>query len=89
MSKQENLYTEQDAVKLGFIKTKEYPHDQFVTRNYRKGVIEIDFTYKPTLLCNGMELHTVDITLLEVIGDYITLNELVYLDAILNKDLLL
>ena len=52
--------TEQQIKGLGFEMTKQYEHDQFTTRRYRKGVLEVEFTYE------GDKLHTHDLTMKEI-----------------------
>lgn len=70
--------TEKQVQILGFKKTKEYNHDTYVTRRYRKGLIEVEFTYEIA------ELVSVDITLDEVNCLPIKIEELKSLDLILN-----
>ena len=72
--------TEKQVQILGFEKTKEYLHDNYFIRLYRKGVIEVEFTYE------SAELVTVDISLDKV--NYlpaVKIEELKSLDLILNK----
>ena len=71
--------TEKQVQILGFEKTKEYLHDNYFTRRYRKGVIEVEFTYE------SAELVRADITLDEVNCLPVKIEELNSLDLILNK----
>lgn len=39
--------TDEEKIKdLGFTFHKEYSHDQFLTRRYRKGIIEVELSYE-------------------------------------------
>jgi len=58
---------------------KEYKHDHFFTNRYKKGCLEVEFTY------NDKDLVSLDVTIDELIGLPIDKNELKTLDKILNK----
>ncbi len=60
---------------------KHYEHDEWETLRYKKGVLELEFTYR---IDNG-KLETVDITIDEVVGMSVTENDVRHLDRILNK----
>lgn len=70
--------TEQTIKDLDFEFVKEYLHDQFKTRRYKKGVLEVEFTYE------NDELKTFDLTIQEINCKPIKLADLRMLDAILN-----
>lgn len=55
----EQQITEAQVEALGFEIVNEYPHDQFFTRVYGKGMIQVDFTYK------NYFLQTVDLSIEE------------------------
>ena len=71
--------TEKQVQILGFEKTKEYLHETYFTRMYRKGVIEVDFTYE------SADLVSVDISLDKVNCLPVKIEDLKSLDLILNK----
>lgn len=68
-----------DVVELGFELVKAYPHDQFFTNRYKKGVMEIDFTYEKE------ELLTVDLKIEETDSIPINIKDLKELDRIFNS----
>lgn len=71
--------TEQQLKRLGFEMTKQYEHDEFVTKRYAKGVLEVEFTY-------GWEgLKTVDLTISEVNCKPVTFDEMKALTPILGN----
>ena len=70
--------TEQKIVELGFIKQKSYKHDEYTTNRYKKGVLEVEFTYIGLNLINITT--TIDEDCFEV--DESDLNKL---DNILNR----
>jgi hypothetical protein len=71
--------TEEQLKGLGFEMTKQYEHDEFVTKRYTKGVLEVEFTY-------GWEgLKTVDLTISEVNCKPVTFNEIKALTPILGE----
>lgn len=71
--------TEEQLKGLGFEMTKQYEHDEFVTKRYTKGVLEVEFTY-------GWEgLKTVDLTVSEVNCKPVTLAEMKALTPILGN----
>ena len=72
--------TELQLKNKGFDFVKEYKHDRFVTRRYRKGIIEFEFTYE------GNKQMSADVTIDEIIGMKVNENELEQLDKILNKN---
>ena len=73
------MITEEQLKSLGFKATKQYEHDQFITKRYRKGVMEVEFTY-------GWEgLKTVDLTITEVNCKPVTLDEMKALTPILGE----
>lgn len=71
--------TEYSIKFLGFKLVKKYEHDQFFTNRYKKGCLEVEFTY------DDKDLISLDVTIDEVIGLPINKNELKTLDNILNK----
>nr|BFF39054.1 hypothetical protein BACY1_08590 [Tenacibaculum mesophilum] len=73
--------TEPNVKKAGFEFEKEYEHDQFYTRRYKKGVMQVEFTY----LSEKSTLENVDLTIDEVIAETVDYKELLMLDMILNK----
>ena len=71
--------TEQQLKALGFKMTKQYEHDQYITKRYTKGVLEVEFTY-------GWEgLITIDLSIKEVICKPVTLKEIKALTPILGN----
>lgn len=71
--------TENELKGLGFEMTKQYVHDEFVTKRYTKGVLEVEFTY-------GWEgLKTVDLTISEVNCKPVNLAEMKALTPILGE----
>ena len=71
--------TEQDIKKIGFKLIKQYEHDQFNTNRYKKGILEVEFTYQE----GKTVMH--DLTIEEVNCLPIGKTELQQLDKILNK----
>ena len=71
--------TEKQVQILGFEKTKEYLSDTYFTRRYRKGIIEVEFTYE------SAELVSVGISLDKVNCLLVKIEDLKSLDNILNK----
>jgi len=71
--------TEYSIKFLGFKLIKEYKHDQYFTNRYKKGCLEVEFTY------DDKDLVSLDVTIYEVIGLPINKNKLKTLDNILNK----
>ncbi|MBN2668769.1 MAG: hypothetical protein JXR60_06025 [Bacteroidales bacterium] len=71
--------TEQEIKEIGFKLTDHYEHDQFNTKRYQKGILQVEFTYE------GETLRTVDLTLDEVNCMPVNKTELEILDIILNK----
>jgi len=71
--------TEEQLKGLGFEMTKQYEHNESVTKRYTKGVLEVEFTY-------GWEgLKTVDLTISEVNCKPVTLAEMKALTPILGN----
>lgn len=70
--------TESDIKKLGFELVKRYEHDQYSTNRYKKGILEVEFTYE------NNKLVTLELTMGEVNCLPITESELQQLDKILN-----
>lgn len=75
--------TELELSRLGFQCKKQYTHDEFYTNRYTKGVLQVEFTYEGVLGTNG-QLKTVDLTITEVNGKPITLEEMEVLTPILG-----
>lgn len=73
--------TENEIRDIGFDLVKEYNHDQYITRRYQKGALEVEFTYKDNTLV------TCDLTIQEINCLPITKDELIQLNKILNKNL--
>ena len=71
--------TEQDIKRLGFEMTKQYEHDQYTTRRYQKGALEVEFTYEEG------ELVSNDLTITEVNCLPISLKQLEALTPILGN----
>jgi len=72
--------TEKDIRRIGFEFVKEYEHDEWFTRRYKKGVIVAEFTYRS----ENAVLETFDITIDEVVGKSVDFLKLRELDRILN-----
>lgn len=73
--------TETQVELLGFEFIKSYNHDEWWTRRFKKGIIQIEFTYNNS----DDSIETIDITIDEVVGMPINLEDLKTLDNILNK----
>lgn len=71
--------SEQEIKGIGFELTKQYTHDQFKTNRYKKGILEVEFTYE------DKKLVTVELTMEEINCLPITKEELQQLNKILNK----
>jgi len=74
--------TEYSIKYLGFELVKEYEHDHFFTNRYKKGALEVEFTYDES------KLITTDLTIKETNCLPIDTEELKQLDKILNKELI-
>lgn len=77
--------TEMQVYELGFQCKNQYVHDDFNTNRFVKGLIEVEFTYEGGVINSGGKLVSVDITMDEVIGKEVTLDQLKQLDNILNQ----
>ncbi len=75
--------TENQLELLGFDLVKTYTHEEWHTRRFAKGTLEVEFTY----LSINEKLETVDVTIEEVNCLPISLEEIKKLDQILNKTL--
>lgn len=64
---------------LGFEHVKSYPHDDFYTKRFKKGIIQVEFTYRDD------KLYSVDVTIDEVVGMEMSFEQLRTIDEILNK----
>lgn len=73
------LMKESDIKALGFEFDHEYPHDHFITRRYKNGFLEVEFTYI------GEKLETVDLTVSEVFCLPINKEQLEVLSPILGE----
>lgn len=73
--------TEAQAKKIGFKFSKTFTHDEWHTARYKKGLIELEFTY----LTETNKLDGIDITIDEVVNKTVTLDQLQQLDFILNN----
>lgn len=71
--------TEDNIQSLEFELEQKYKHDYFVTNRYKKGCLEVEFTY------DDSKLVSTDVTIQEVNCLPINKQELLKLDAILNK----
>lgn len=52
--------TEEQIKTLGFEFVKTYNHDQFITNRYKRGLMEVEFTYEDS------RLQTCDLTISEL-----------------------
>lgn len=73
------LMTEIEIKEIGFVLIKSYDHDRFNTSVFKKGIIEVDFTY------DNKKLLDVNLSLDDVSCLTINNTELKHLDNILNK----
>lgn len=73
--------TEENLKKLGFVFSKQYPHDRFFTKRFKKGCLYVEFTY----IKKTKEIATIDVTVDEVNVLPITFSEIEQLNKILNK----
>lgn len=73
--------TEEKAKHLNFEFVKNFDHDEWRSARYKKGIIEIDFTY----ITETGELEGFDISIDEVVGKDVTIEQLKQLDQILNQ----
>jgi len=71
--------TENELKGLGFELTKQYEHDDFHTKRYAKGVLEVEFTYE------AKELRTCDLTISELNCKPVTFDEMKALTPILGE----
>ena len=71
--------TEQQIIELGFSLVKTYDHDQFYTKIFQKGVLQVEFTYE------NERLVTCDLTIEEMNCLPITFEEIKILTEILGK----
>jgi hypothetical protein len=71
--------TENELKGLGFRLTEKYEHDQYHTNRYAKGILEVEFTYE------GDNLLTCDLTISELNGKPVTLDEMKALTPILGE----
>jgi len=74
--------TMQQLEDMGFEIVKSYEHDNFMTQRRKKGIIEIETTWKKT-----GEFEIQDLTIEEINCEPFTPDEIKTLDAILNKSL--
>ncbi len=82
------MITELDLFLLGFQRVKQYVHDNYNTDRYRRGSIQVEFTYKGGHLNSGGELESIDMSIDEIVGCEIpTLNELKTLTQVLNPEI--
>jgi|GEM_PF-3249562 len=77
----DNGLCESIALQMGFSLDKHYEHDEWETLRYKKGVLQLEFTYR---IDNG-KIETIDITIDEVVGLSVSENDVRHLDRILNK----
>ena len=73
--------TENSVKKAGFEFVKEFEHDQFYTRIYKKGVLKVWFTY----LLGDSTIVNVELTMDGIVKESLDYKELLMLDLILNK----
>lgn len=73
--------TEDEIKLMNFDFVKEYDHDQFHTVRYKKGILEVEFTYEDN------ELESFTLTMDEVNSININAVDLEQLDRILNQKL--
>lgn len=71
--------TEKELKALGFEFVKRYEHNQFATRRFKKGVLEVELTFEKGRLIDF------DLTIEEVNCLQVTKQDLKELDSILNK----
>ncbi len=71
--------TETQIQGLGFEMIKQYNHDQFTTKRYSKGVLEVEFTYE------GDKLHSYDLTMPEINCQPVSFADIQALSQITNK----
>lgn len=76
--------TENQLEKLGFDFIKSYSHGDYWTRRFKKGVLEVEFTYHS----KTDKLETLDVTIDEVNCLPIDFKEIKSLDKVLNKTLI-
>jgi hypothetical protein len=72
--------TETDLKDLGFSFLKEYDHDQFHTKVFKKGPLEVDLTFEDGKMINS------DFTIEEVFCQSITLDELKILSTVFKTE---
>jgi hypothetical protein len=82
MKTKSNSEMENTIQELGFKFVKQYKHGEFITNRYKKGFLEVEFTYN-----SDNTLRTLDITIDEVNFLPVNVEELKILDSILNKEL--
>lgn len=62
--------TEQELEGIGFELVEQYSHDEFNTSRYKKGVLEVEFTYE------GDKLISHDLTISELNCRPVTISEM-------------
>jgi hypothetical protein len=72
--------TEDELKTIGFEFERSYVHDQYHTNRYKKGILEIEFTYKDD------ELLTCHMTMEEINCKPITLEEMKIIDRIFGDE---
>ena len=73
--------TENQIKELGFVLEKQFNHDEFNTNRYRKGALEVDFSYE------GDKLLSCDLAISEINCLPVTLEEMRAIVPVLTKDL--
>jgi len=71
--------TEDQIKELGFVFVKSYPHRQFRTNRYKKGVLEVEFTYE------GEKFLDCELTIVECECRSVSLDELKQITPILGE----
>ena len=69
---------EKQLKELGFDLIRQYEHDEFWTKRYENGNLEVELTYE------GNTLRTCELTISEINCRYVTLAELKVLTPILG-----
>jgi hypothetical protein len=70
--------TEDQIKELGFELSKEFPHDQYHTKRYTKGSLEVEFTYE------GEKLVSCELTITEIMCKPVTFEEIKVITPILG-----
>lgn len=73
--------TEKNIADLGFVFDRQYTHDQFITKQYKKGILTVEFTYEDENLVSSGLTITEDV--IDLPTNFINVKKL---DELLNNN---